>query len=107
MNFYHLPDLHSVKNSDEDSGEMLFKYSKKNNYWSEEEFKRRKASFEVRKFSFLFPAITRIASGNRSIVNSKMLKLNVHSVSESSDIWHTYFSFFASNSIYISFETCG
>ena len=29
MNFYHLPDLHSVKNSDEDSGEMLFKYSKK------------------------------------------------------------------------------
>ena len=105
VNFLHLPDPQSVKNSIEDSNEMLSKIlisdPKKGPKFARLHLK---SASSVSFFQPLFVSCLRIEVSSTLRLISSPLELDVHSVSESSDIWHTYFSLCASNSILKTIE---
>ena len=103
VNFLHLPDPQSVKNSIEDSNEMpskiLISDPKKGPKFARLHLK---SASSVSFFQPLFVSCLGIEVSSTLKLISSPLELDVHSVSES--IWHTYFSLCASNSILKTIE---
>ena len=103
INFLHLPDPQSVKNSIEDSNEMLSKIlisdPKKGPKFARLHLK---SASSVSFFQPLFVSCLGIEVSSTLKLISSPLELDVHSVSES--IWHIYFSLCASNSILKTIE---